>query len=438
MIFAQEKAHVNEATGKTVWSYHARVPELRPGAAYAYAVTAGNDANAADPFTSTFRTAPAGRAAFQFTCSGDLAVPHYQGAAHLAGAVESFQPLFHLLNGGLCDAATGLGPASWRALGDGSQLSAASRPWMPVSGSHDPAAKAAYLARYAMLVDGSPESGGRCYSFRVGSVLFASLDSGGVASGGVASTAQTRWLERTLARARADAAIDWIIVSAHHAACSAAGSHLGVREEWLPLLDRYSVDLLLAGHGAGYERSFPCRGCDQLAGRQPDTGVAVETRRPHPVTQVDSGVFDTSQGTVHLTLGPALAGPAAVGQDTHVPGDHVPGMARVHGLADGTAVEDATWSARRDPAGGHGVAVFTVDPGTGASDHASITISYYRTATVPTGEASPPADDLTELERFVLVRPRAAHRRQLISDSAPAATPPAARARKSAASPIGE
>ena len=39
-------------------------------------MTADNDSDAADPFSSTFRTAPAGRAPFRFTSFGDLATPN--------------------------------------------------------------------------------------------------------------------------------------------------------------------------------------------------------------------------------------------------------------------------------------------------------------------------------------------------------------------------
>ncbi len=80
---------------------------LRPGATYGYAVTADNDANAADPFSATFTTAPGGRAAFRFTSFGDLAAARprrARQAAYAVGAVEAFQPLFHLLNGDLADA----------------------------------------------------------------------------------------------------------------------------------------------------------------------------------------------------------------------------------------------------------------------------------------------------------------------------------------------
>ncbi len=92
---------------------------------------------------------------------------------------------------------------------------------------------------------------------------------------------------------------------------------------------------MLCGHSRGYERSFPVRGFDSAG-----------ALRPHPVTTVDSGVFDTSQGTVHLVLGGA--------------GGRAEGRPRRRAL---TAVENAAWSARRDTATGYGVAVFDVNPG---------------------------------------------------------------------------
>jgi len=58
VIPAEARSYTDGINGETVWTYHARVGGLRPGATYVYNVTADNDANAADPFSATFRTAP--------------------------------------------------------------------------------------------------------------------------------------------------------------------------------------------------------------------------------------------------------------------------------------------------------------------------------------------------------------------------------------------
>jgi hypothetical protein len=292
-------------------------------------VTADNDSNAAQPFAATFATAPRGRAPFRFTSYGDLATPN--GAWVLSSpqsrfavqAVEQFQPLFHLLNGDLCYA--NLNPAHqpevWRDFGNNNQSSAANRPWMPCPGNHEiefnngPQGLDSYLARYQL-----PENGtrfpGRWYSFRVSSVLFISLDADDVvyqdAAAFVAGPAplvpaastghapiepgtsfyvrgysngeQTRWLEHTLRHAAHDDDIDWIVVQMHQDALSSSktgnGSDKGIREAWLPLFDRYGVDLVLCGHDHDYERSYPVRGCNHRAGVDASTGEVVETLQP--------------------------------------------------------------------------------------------------------------------------------------------------------------
>ncbi|MGH3210878.1 MAG: purple acid phosphatase family protein [Trebonia sp.] len=497
VIAAAERACTGAPSGAVTWTYHARVDGLRPGATYGYAVTADNDANAADPFSATFTTAPAGRAAFRFTSFGDLAAPQ---AAYAVGAVETFQPLFHLLNGDLADAdltpgAPGQAPRAqaWRDFGNNVQASAANRPWLPVPGDHelpntdDEHGIASYLTRYTLPSNAVEGLEGRWYAFRVGTALFVCLSgddvaysatgtpaagapagpaplppelpagntlvaeghppvtAGTSAGRGYSGGAQTRWLESTLATARADASIDWIVVQLHQCACSSApagnGSDLGVRREWLPLFDTYEVDLVLSGHDRGYERSFPVRGFDAAAGTDTLTGAVTDTRRPRPVTTVDSGVFDTSQGTVHLVLGSggSARGPAGSGATQGEPGP-LPRVAKVltrpaqpgpdqrapgdEPRAAADAVEAATWSARRDASTGYGIAVFDVSPGSEAGGQTSVTVRYYHAGgpdaggpdagdagLAGAGAPGAPGDDYTLFETFTLVRPRSDGRR---------------------------
>jgi hypothetical protein len=261
---------------------------------------------------------------------------------------------------------------------------------------------------------------------------------------GYSGGAQTQWLESTLAAARADASIDWIVVQLHQCACSSApagnGSDLGVRQEWLPLFDTYEVDLVLSGHDYGYERSFPVRGFDSAAGTDKLTRVAVNTLRPRPVTTVDSGVFDTSQGTVHLVLGcggathpaaPSGGAPGAATRTARVftrPVAPVPDQRVLGGYTRpaADAVEPATWSARRDTSAGYGIAVFDVSPGSEAGGQTSITVRYYHAAGPDPADADPtdtdsagpvvgppgaPDGDYTLFDTFTLVRPRSDGRR---------------------------
>ncbi len=468
---AVQRTYTDGISGETVWTYHARLGSLQPGATYEYAVTADNSSRARQPFAASFTTAPQGRRPFRFTSFGDLATPNtawvlsYGQSAYAVDQVEAQRPLFHLLNGDLCYA--NLNPMSqpevWRDFGNNNQTSAAFRPWMPCPGNHElefdngPQGLNSYLTRYTLPGNGIPGFGGRWYSFRVSNALFVSLDADDViyqdgaafvagpaplvpapVTGnppippgsslyvrGYSGGAQTRWLEHTLARARRDPQIDWIIVQMHQDALSSSitgnGSDLGIRREWLPLFDRYQVDLVLCGHDHDYERSFPVRGFDPNAGRDNATGATVETLRPHPVTTVDNGSIDTSHGTVHLILG---------GGGTNAPLDEYgldpadgqreakiftfpnrPELGTSPGVytrAAADAREDAVWSAVRDPSTGYGMAVFDLNPGAG--DVTTIDVTYLHAVGADpvnpnTGAAGAPTPHYSVFETFTLFRP---------------------------------
>jgi hypothetical protein len=160
-----------------------------------------------------------------------------------------------------------------------------------------------------------------------------------------------------------------------------------------------------------------------MVGTEVATGAPVQTLRPHPVTTADTGVFDTSRGTVHLVLG-------CGGTDTNLDDyglDKADGLAQakvfthanrpeptstpdVYDRPAADAVEDATWSARRDTSTGYGIAVFDVDPGV-PGGMTSITVTQYHAVGADpvnptTGEPGAPTPDYAEFETFTLVRPR--------------------------------
>jgi hypothetical protein len=452
VIHAVQRSYTDGLNGEIVCTYHARLHGLRPDTAYQYEVTADNDSNAAQPFSASFTTAPRGRHAFRFTSYGDLATPNTgwvlssPQSRFAVQAVEQFKPLFHLLNGDLCYA--NLNPASqpevWRDFGNNVQTSATNRPWMPCPGNHEVEFHNgrqgfdSYLTRYT-LPDNGTHFPGRWYSFRVSSVLFVSLDADDViyqdgaafvagpnplvpaaSTGnapiqpgtsfyirGYSQGEQTRWLEKTLREASRDVGIDWIIVQMHQDALSSSktgnGSDKGIREAWLPLFDKYGVDLVLCGHDHDYERSHPVRGCNHHAGRDAVTGERVDTLQPRPVTTTHraNDPIDTTQGTIHLILGGGgTSAPLDVyGTDAGTglpqaqvftkPNRPVPGTTAgtfVRHAAD--AVEDAIWSAQRDTGTGYGIAVFDHDPGE-PGGKTSITMNYYH---APGADKTPTAD----------------------------------------------
>jgi hypothetical protein len=97
----------------------------------------------------------------------------------------------------------------------------------------------------------------------------------------------------------------------------------------------------------------------------------------------------------------------------------------VYARAAADAVEDATWSARRDTAAGYGIAVFDVNPGTEAGGQTSVTVGHYHAIGADpvhplTGAPGAPTDDYTLFDTFTLVRPRSDGRRWFAKQSSSA------------------
>jgi hypothetical protein len=416
---AETRTYVDAASGVEVFTHHARLDDLRPDTAYTYEVL--HDGGAA--LAGSFTTAPRGRAPIRFTSFGDQATPEPgNGLASVwAGfnppQVERLQPLFHLLNGDLCYA--NISPnrvKAWHDFFQNNQVSASRRPWMPAAGNHEnelgngPIGYGSYQTRFAVPSNGEPaEFRGLWYTFRAGSVRVISLnnddvclqDGGDSYVHGYSGGRQKRWLERTLAAARREDGVDWLVVVMHQVAMSSVhnfnGADLGIRREWLPLFDRFGVDLVVAGHEHHYERTKPVRGFD------PSTA----TMRPQPVSD-NIDVIDTSKGTVHMIIGGGGTSAPSNGLFYDPPrcdvitsvGPQLPtpaGGSRPK-RAPNKVTEVATWAGHQDPQDPWGFASFDVDPGV-PGGMTTIKVTFFRTSPSTTAAAVP-------TDQFILQRPR--------------------------------
>lgn len=429
---ARPATYVDAKSGRTVYAYHAGLTGLRSSHDYAYAAVH----DGAQPEFGSFRTGPRGREPFTFTSFGDQGTPttgkRYAppagvtianppfvndnlgspAAGDTTAGVERVRPLFHLFNGDLCYANLAEDRVrTWNDFWENNSRSARYRPWMPSPGNHEnelgngPIGYAAYQTYFSLpRQPGQTDvTRGLWYAFTVGSVRVISLanddiclqDGGNSYVRGYSHGAQKAWLERELEATRADSDIDWIVVCMHQVAISTAdqfnGADLGVRQEWLPLFDRYGVDLVVCGHEHHYERSHPIRG--QLHNA---------TLTPIPQSR-RTDVIDTTRGTVHMVIGgggtsapsnqlffepPACRVITSVGTPDPVTGKRPPVYTR----------EDAPWSAVRDAANSYGFAAFTVDPGEHRGGRTALTVTYY--------DVTGTQGELSEFEKFTLVRPR--------------------------------
>ena len=156
---------------------------------------------------------------------------------------------------------------------------------------------------------------------------------------------QRAWLEAELAAARREPGIDWIVVCMHQVAMSSAhfnGADLGIRQQILPLFDRYGVDLVVAGHEHHFERTFPVRGILP--------GSTLLTPAPQGSNPAE---IDTRDGYVHMIIGGGGHSTPTPLSDFDLPHDGVlivevgPGNPQSQ-HASITTTEPAPWSAYRD------------------------------------------------------------------------------------------
>lgn len=194
---------------------------------------------------------------------------------------------------------------SWRNYFDVSQRINANYPLMSVPGNHDvvndtlskdfqrpfpiffelmnlPKDQLNYSYNYGDKHFVAINSGYAQGAEKVGKVLFAE------------NSAEYKWLEADLKKARSDKNIKWIIMYSHYPLFAFGVSHIQTWQNHLqPLVDKYKVDLYIAGHRHVYERHKAIRGTQAFD--QPDTHV-----------------YTNPQGTVYIndgSFGGSLQGP---------------------------------------------------------------------------------------------------------------------------------
>jgi hypothetical protein len=207
---------------------------------------------------------------------------------------------------------------------------------------------------------------------------------------GYSSGAQREFLERELARARSSDDIDWIIVCMHQVSMSSAhfnGADLGIRQQWLPLFDKYGVDLVLTGHEHHFERTFPVRGVLP--------GSTLLTPAPQGT---DPSLMDSSTGTVHMIIGGGGHSAPTPVSAFDMPHDGVLITAVGPGSPQSqhptvTTTEPAPWSAYRDLQTPYGFASFDFVPHEPGGT-TSITVTHYG--------ADHGSPDYTQRDQFVM------------------------------------
>ena len=255
--------------------YTARLNKLKPGTTYQYQTGSGKEWKDAAEFT-----VPAEDSTFSFLWFGDTHNSAKFGEILKKGINEHPDAAFFSIVGDLVS--DGLNRDQWDALFHYTSEVACKIPFMAVPGNHDNRAGLGaklYCDLFSYPLngpDGVPKE--QTYSFTYKNALFLMID--------VTSPieAQSRWIEEQLAGTKAT----WKIAMFHFAPYSRAEPYNDIQKAWVPIFDRYHVDLVFGGHVHYYMRSKPMKDGKVVASYKDGTAYLISIGIPtsgRPMTE---------------------------------------------------------------------------------------------------------------------------------------------------------
>ncbi|HUP12753.1 MAG TPA: metallophosphoesterase family protein, partial [Niastella sp.] len=228
----------------------------------------------------------------------------FQKSAIIVDQLQKHPIQFSIHMGDIVD--NGSFGAKWKGLYSTTQPVNANAPFMPVTGNHDvdnDSTHPGYQKPFPVFYEVNNLPGNQIdYSYNYGNTHFVAISSGhakGAEAAGdftyAPGSPEYQWLEADLSKARSDKNVNWIILYMHHPLYSFGWSHVtGWQNRITPLVDKYKVDLCLAGHRHVYERHRAIRNNEVQA-------------------QQDDHLYNKPAGTVYITNGTAGGSPQGLG-----------------------------------------------------------------------------------------------------------------------------
>ena len=226
--------------------FTAKLRDLMPGTEYKYLISPATDWTTAESFTTA-----GDNDSFSFVWFGDTHQKTAFGELHDKAEAAFPETAFYTISGDMVD--YGLYRDEWDNFFENSKNVINKKPLMNVPGNHDNRlGLGAKMFRDLFSYptngpDGVPKE--QTYSFTYKNTLFLMLDA-------TSSTeAQTHWIEQQLASSSAT----WKIAIFHFSPYNFEEPYPDIQEAWVPLFDKYHVDLVLGGHLHYYMRSNPMK-----------------------------------------------------------------------------------------------------------------------------------------------------------------------------------
>ncbi|MEO8473025.1 MAG: metallophosphoesterase family protein [Chryseolinea sp.] len=274
-----------------VQRFTASLKKLKPGTSYLYQVGSTQTNIWSKP--EQFKTAPLNTTKFSLVWFGDTHCFPDSGKLALLAEKRNQDASFYMIAGDIVS--TGLYRDDWdRLFGyDGGAFSR--KPLMPVPGNHDRQDGLGAQLYYDLF--SLPENGPAkvdkesSYAFEYGNALFVMID----ATADV--DLHTAWLEQKLSSTKAK----WKFVMFHFPPYNFEEPYLDIQQAWVPLFDKYHVDMVLGGHIHYYMRSRPMNNGKVVPSFDKGTVYAISisipskhlsmTQEPYAATQYDEGYF---------------------------------------------------------------------------------------------------------------------------------------------------
>lgn len=223
---------------------------LQPGTSYLYQAGAGSPGVWSD--VASFTTEAEELKPFSFVWFGDTHFFPDSGKIVSRAMRENPDAAFYSVAGD--NVSTGLYRDEWDRYFYRSGTLFANKPLMPVPGNHDRqdglGAKL-YTDLFALPLN-NPEGVDQelSYYFEYGNALFIMID----ATSDVED--HTPWIDRILSNTKAK----WKFVMFHFPPYNFEEPYFDIQQEWVPLFDKYHVDMVMGGHIHYYMRSKPMNG----------------------------------------------------------------------------------------------------------------------------------------------------------------------------------
>jgi hypothetical protein len=274
-----------------VHRHHALLTALSPGARYFY--QAGSKHKNFWSAISSFETQPTVADHFSWVWFGDTHCFPDSGRIVSLAQRDNPDAAFYSIAGDIVS--TGLYRNEWDQLFGYSHNAFASKPLMPVPGNHDRQDGLGAQLYYDLfsLPPNGPAKVDResSYAFEYGNALFIMIDATQEVS------AHTAWIEEQLKQTKAT----WKFVMFHFPPYNFEEPYLDIKEAWVPLFDKYHVDMVLGGHIHYYMRSKPMKAGQVVKSFADGTVYAVSisipgvhdnvTPEPYAVEQDPAGYY---------------------------------------------------------------------------------------------------------------------------------------------------